>query len=546
MQAKNPKIHVERSFYRSLLALTLPVALQNVISYSVNLMDTLMLGGLGEVALSATSLANQVFFIYTVAIFGVAGGAIVLCSQYWGKKDVDSICRVASLALRISAAAGLLFTLVLFLFPRPVMQIFTAEPAVIEAGASYLRIVSLSYFFYGVTSTFLVVLRSVETVNVSVAIYGVSFAVNVFFNYVFIFGKFGAPRMGVAGAAVGTVLARVAEFVMIIAYMLVWEKKIRFRLHMLLWPSGGLARDLVRYGLPVMLNELLWSVAISMHSVILGHMSSDIVAANSICNVMFQMATSIILGVSNASAVLVGMLVGRGDYPYARACVNKLIQIYAVIGVVCAALLLAVKGPVIGIYDIKESTRVLTDQLMYVYAAAIFFMAFTCPLISGVLRGAGDTRFAAVTDVGCIWAMVPLGAAAAFWLGAAGAGAGRAEMRHAAEGIFLSAPHRGRQLDPQRHAVKAARGKYGERVARPPHIRADKRFFNRQSGRVFARPRFCAMMKKTPPGGAPDAKEEEKEKRHESVHFQRYRRHLRHRRMERDRAGQAGRGLRLF
>lgn len=136
-----------------------------------------------------------------------------------GQKDVDSICRVASLALRISAAAGLLFTLVLFLFPRPVMQIFTAEPAVIEAGASYLRIVSLSYFFYGVTSTFLVVLRSVETVNVSVAIYGVSFAVNVFFNYVFIFGKFGAPRMGVAGAAVGTVLARVAEFVMIIAYM---------------------------------------------------------------------------------------------------------------------------------------------------------------------------------------------------------------------------------------------------------------------------------------------------------------------------------------
>ena len=545
MQAQNPKIHVERSFYRSLLALTLPVALQNVISYSVNLMDTLMLGGLGEVALSATSLANQVFFIYTVAIFGVAGGAIVLCSQYWGKKDVDSICRVASLALRISAAAGLLFTLVLFLFPRPVMQIFTAEPAVIEAGASYLRIVSLSYFFYGVTSTFLVVLRSVETVNVSVAIYGVSFAVNVFFNYVFIFGKFGAPRMGVAGAAVGTVLARVAEFVMIIAYMLVWEKKIRFRLHMLLWPSGGLARDLVRYGLPVMLNELLWSVAISMHSVILGHMSSDIVAANSICNVMFQMATSIILGVSNASAVLVGMLVGRGDYPYARACVNKLIQIYAVIGVVCAALLLAVKGPVIGIYDIKESTRVLTDQLMYVYAAAIFFMAFTCPLISGVLRGAGDTR--GCHGCGLYLGDGPPGRGSGILAGrAAGAGAGRAEMRHAAEGIFLSAPHRGRQLDPQRHAVKAARGKYGERVARPPHIRADKRFFNRQSGRVFARPRFCAMMKKTPPGGAPDAKEEDKETRHESVHFQRYRRHLRHRRMERDRAGQAGRGLRLF
>ena len=516
MQAKNPKIHVERSFYRSLLALTLPVALQNVISYSVNLMDTLMLGGLGEVALSATSLANQVFFIYTVAIFGVAGGAIVLCSQYWGKKDVDSICRVASLALRISAAAGLLFTLVLFLFPRPVMQIFTAEPAVIEAGASYLRIVSLSYFFYGVTSTFLVVLRSVETVNVSVAIYGVSFAVNVFFNYVFIFGKFGAPRMGVAGAAVGTVLARVAEFVMIIAYMLVWEKKIRFRLHMLLWPSGGLARDLVRYGLPVMLNELLWSVAISMHSVILGHMSSDIVAANSICNVMFQMATSIILGVSNASAVLVGMLVGRGDYPYARACVNKLIP--------------------------------RTDRPIDVcICGGHFLYGVHLPADQRCAARRGGYPFRGCHGCRLYLGDGPPGRGSGILAGrAAGAGAGRAEMRHAAEGIFLSAPHRGRQLDPQRHAVKAARGKYGERVARPPHIRADKRFFNRQSGRVFARPRFCAMMKKTPPGGAPDAKEEEKEKRHESVHFQRYRRHLRHRRMERDRAGQAGRGLRLF
>ena len=239
---------------------------------------------------------------------------------------MDSICRVASLALRISAAAGLLFTLVLFLFPRPVMQIFTAEPAVIEAGASYLRIVSLSYFFYGVTSTFLVVLRSVETVNVSVAIYGVSFAVNVFFNYVFIFGKFGAPRMGVAGAAVGTVLARVAEFVMIIAYMLVWEKKIRFRLHMLLWPSGGLARDLVRYGFA---RDAQRAAVERRHFHALchpgayeqryrggqQHLQCDVPDGNEHHP-----------GGVNASAVLVGMLVGRGDYPYARACVNKLIR----------------------------------------------------------------------------------------------------------------------------------------------------------------------------------------------------------------------------
>ena len=260
MQAKNPKIHVERSFYRSLLALTLPVALQNVISYSVNLMDTLMLGGLGEVALSATSLANQVFFIYTVAIFGVAGGAIVLCSQYWGKKDVDSICRVASLALRISAAAGLLFTLVLFLFPRPVMQIFTAEPAVIEAGASYLRIVSLSYFFYGVTSTFLVVLRSVETVNVSVAIYGVSFAVNVFFNYVFIFGKFGAPRMGVAGVAIATVVSQCLSAFLVVRCLMHEEGDIRLELRELRITLPRL-RQILEIGIPSGIQGVAFSLS---------------------------------------------------------------------------------------------------------------------------------------------------------------------------------------------------------------------------------------------------------------------------------------------
>ena len=408
----------DRGFYKSLMLIAVPIALQNLITVAVSMMDTLMIGQLGEVQLSATSIANQLWFMLMVVCFGVAGGANVLIAQYWGKRDVEVIRRVEAITYKIGMAAAVVFSCVALFFPRQFMGIFTTEEAVIDFGVQYLRILGWSYPFYTAANLTIMMLRSVGTVNISIAVYLASLVVNTSLNYVLIFGKFGAPRMGVAGAAVGTVLARVAEFVMIIAYMLVWEKKIRFRLHMLLWPSGGLARDLVRYGLPVMLNELLWSVAISMHSVILGHMSSDIVAANSICNVMFQMATSIILGVSNASAVLVGMLVGRGDYPYARACVNKLIQIYAVIGVVCAALLLAVKGPVIGIYDIKESTRVLTDQLMYVYAAAIFFMAFTCPLISGVLRGAGDTRFAAVTDVGCIWAMVPLGAAAAFWLGA--------------------------------------------------------------------------------------------------------------------------------
>lgn len=406
------------AFYKSLAAIALPVALQNLISFSVNLMDTIMLGSLGEVALSASSLANQVFFIYTVAVFGIASGATVLCSQYWGKKDVEAIRRVTALSLRLAAAVGVGTTVVLLLFPRQVMQIFTGEADVIAAGVDYLRIVCFSYLFYGVTATFLMVLRSTETVRISVVIYAVSFVVNVGGNYAFIFGRFGAPRMGVAGAAVGTVLARVAEFILVLGYMAFWEKKLRFKPQMIALPSQGLGRDLWHYGLPVMLNELLWSLAISMHSVVLGHMGSDAVAANSICYIMYEMVTSVILGVANGSAVLVGKIIGEGDWAYARACVSRLVRVYAVLGVVCAVLVFVVGLPMLALYDIQPGTVALAKQLLGVYAFAMFFQAFTCPLISGVLRGGGDTRFAMAVDAGCIWAMVPLGAAAAFLLGA--------------------------------------------------------------------------------------------------------------------------------
>ena len=409
---------VGADFYKSLAAIALPVAAQNLISFSVNLMDTLMLGSLGEVALSASSLANQMFFIYTVAVFGIASGATVLCSQYWGKKDIQAIRRVTALSLRMAGAVGLVVTVLLLAFPRQAMEIFTNEEPVIAAGAEYLRIVCLSYLFYGLTATFLMVLRSTETVRVSVMIYAVSFAVNVGGNYVFIFGKLGAPRMGVAGAAVGTVLARLAEFVLVLGYMAFFEKKLHFRPRMVALPSDGLGRDLVHYGLPVLVNELLWSLAISMHSVILGHMGSDAVAANSICYIMYEMVTSFLLGVADGSAVLVGKIIGEGKWEYARACVSRLVRIYLVLGVICAVLVFVIGLPLLALYDIQPSTVALAKQLLGVYSFAMFFQAFTCPLISGVLRGGGDTRFAMVVDAGCIWAMVPLGAAVAFWLGA--------------------------------------------------------------------------------------------------------------------------------
>ena len=374
----NLKIDKDKIFYKTIAAITIPIALQNIISYGVNLMDTVMLGKLGEVALSATSLANQVFFMFTLLIFGIGGGAVVLCSQYWGSKNILSIQKITTIILKISFAVSLLFAIVLLIFPKEVMTIFTSDVEVIKSGTSYLRMISISYLFYGLTSTFLVILRSVETVNICLKIYIISFIVNIIFNYIFIFGKFSMPVLGVTGAAVGTLIARMVEFIIILVYMLKFEKKINYKIHMLKFKDKNLLKDIIKYGMPVICNELLWGIGISIHAVILGHLSSSVVAANSICNVIYQMSTSFILGITTAT------------------------------------ILLLIKNPLISLYNIEDSTKVIANNLMYIYAFHILFQAFTSPIIAGVLRGGGDTKFAAIIDVIFLWLLLPVGFVAAF------------------------------------------------------------------------------------------------------------------------------------
>ena len=410
----NLNIDKNKEFYKTIAAITIPIALQNIISYSVNLMDTVMLGRLGEVALSATSLANQIFFMFTLLIFGIGGGAVVLCSQYWGSKNILNIQKITTIVLKIAFTVSLVFALVLLIFPKEIMTVFTSDTQVIKAGTSYLRVLSISYLFYGLTSAFLVILRSVETVNICLKIYILSFIVNVIFNYIFIFGKLGVTPLGVTGAAVGTLIARMVEFLVIILYMLKYETKIIYRPHMLKFKDKTLLKEMLKYGMPVICNELLWGIGISIHTVILGHLSSSVVAANSICNVIYQMSTSFILGVSNASSVVMGKTIGSGDKDEAINIKNKLLFIYLILGITTASVLLLIKNPVISLYNIEDTTKTLANNLMYIYAFHILFQAFTSPIIAGILRGGGDTKFAAVIDVIFLWLLLPLGFVAAF------------------------------------------------------------------------------------------------------------------------------------
>ncbi len=390
------------SLYKAIATITIPIALQNIISYSINLMDTVMLGGFGETALSATSLANQVFFMFTLLIFGVGGGAVVLCSHYWGNKNIESIQKITTITLKISFFISALLALVLLIFPVEVMSIFTSDIEVIKVGYSYLRVVAISYLFYGITSTFLVILRSVKTVSICLNIYMLSFIVNIVGNYIFILGKF------------GTLLARIAEFIVIIFYILNYENKIKYRIYMLKYKDKSLLQDMLKYGMPVICNELIWGIGLSMHTVILGHLSPNVVAANSICNIMFQMVTSFILGVANASAVIVGKTVGSGNKKEAMKIKNKLLFIYLILGISSTSVLFLIKDSIIGLYDIEETTKQIANNLIYIYGFHTLFMAFTSPSIAGILRGGGDTKYAAFVDVVFLWLLIPIGAIAAF------------------------------------------------------------------------------------------------------------------------------------
>lgn len=405
----------DKGFYKTLAAIALPIALQNVIGFGVQMMDTVMVGALGDTALSGASLAGQPFFVFMIFNFGLAAGGAVLIAQYWGRGNVDVVRRIMGISIRFVTIAALLFSLLCNLMPERIMSLFSHEQPVIEAGASYLRVVSFSYLFYGISSCYLNSLRAVENVKMSTLVYLVSFFVNVFFNWVFIFGKLGFPELGVVGAAVGTVIARFSEFVMVFLYMTFGEKEIRFNLSYIFKGERELLPDYVRHSIPVVGSELIWGLGSVTQAAIIGRIGETFVAANSVAAVLQQLAMVMLFGVSNAAAVLVGKTVGNGKIEEAKRMAKTLLLLALGVGVVSCGVILALRMPFLQIYDISQEAKDLAFDIMGVMATIIAFSAIELVCIVGILRGAGDTKFAFAVDAGCTWLIgVPMGILAGF------------------------------------------------------------------------------------------------------------------------------------
>jgi len=408
----------DRALRISLLGIAIPIALQNLITYMTNMMDTVMLGQLGEIELSGATLANQFGNIFMVLTFGIASGSNVLLSQYWGKGDTSSIRSILSVMYRVTLALSVIFTLAARLLPAPILSVFIEDPAVIQAGARYLRIVCFSYLLNGMTNVMLMSLRSVGTVTISILVYSVSLFSNTFLNWVLIFGKLGFPALGMEGAAIATVIARAIEFAIAIAFILRFEKKIRYTLSDFLRYDRSFVRDFAVNVTPVMLNELAWSLGNSMVLVVMGRMGRDFVTANSITQITNQFAQIFIMGLSNATSVIIGNSIGAGERQRTWDLARCIMIVGAAFGIFAAGLMLLLRGPVIGLYNIPEATKLLTAQVMSSAALVTFFQALTFTGFMGILRGGGDNRFVLFCEAFFLWAVaIPAGFAAGLWLG---------------------------------------------------------------------------------------------------------------------------------
>ena len=393
----------DKRFYANVFRLVMPMALQNLINVGVTSTDVIMLGRVGETALSGVSLANQVYFILSLLFFGLTSGACVLTAQYWGKKDTRTIEKVMGMSFRISLLGGLVFGIAAFLAPQHLMRIFTGEPEIIAEGVRYLKIVSFSYVLSAFTNVYLNIIRSIEKVVIATVVYGTSLCANIVLNAVFIFGLFGCPAMGAAGAALGTLCSRVIEVLIVVYYAVRRNQIVRIRIKDLFVKDRDLSRDFLTYAFPVLLNELAWGAGMAAISAIVGHLGSASVAAHSVTQVCRQLSMVIAFGVSNATSIMIGKAIGEKKEALAREYGRRFLRLSILFGVGGGILLLAITPVVCAVMKLSVLAKSYLTVMMVImsyYAAA---QSVNSTLVVGVFRAGGDTRFGLILDVGVMW-----------------------------------------------------------------------------------------------------------------------------------------------
>ncbi len=405
----------ERGFYRTFFGLLIVIALQQFAALMVNLVDNLMLGRYTELALSGATLVNQLQFILQQVAAAIGLGIVVLASQYWGQKRIPEIKKIISVGMKFGIATGLLFFLLGLLIPTQLLSIFTSDPAVIAEGAKYLRIMVWTYLLFSVSNTLMYALQSVETAMIGTIMSVSTICINFCCNYCLIYGHFGAPELGIRGAAIATVVSRSVELILILVYVLFVDKKLKMRLKDLFSFDMTFLRDYRKVATPVILSGFLWGIAQAAQTAVLGHINAQVIAANSIAVTISQVFAVFGMAGANVASVVTGKTIGAGKLDKVRAYAKTMQGIFLCLGAVLGFLIFICRKPILSIYNISEETRSLALHFLTILSLTTVGSCYEYPVEGGIIAGGGSTRYQAVVDNLFMWLFtIPFSALSAY------------------------------------------------------------------------------------------------------------------------------------
>ena len=404
-----------KNFYRSFLKLCSMLVLQNVVTLSVNLADNIMLGAYSETALSGVTTVNQVQFVFQQLLMALGDGLVIFGSQYWGRKETEPVRKISAWAMRTGLFTAVLLFLAASFWPGKLLGLFTTDSDIIEAGVSYLEIIRFTYIFFAVTQILLATLRCVEVAGIAFGLSLMTLVINCSINWILIYGHFGAPSLGAAGAAVGTLVARIMEVLVLLVYIKRRQSWIGLGFKDYLTADRNLGLKYGQIVLPLLVIQGLWGVNTALQTAILGHMTAAAIAANSAASNLFLMVKSAAVGAASAASVIMGKTIGTGKLDMAVAYSKKLQKFFVIMGFTCGILLFFIRIPVLSLYRLSPETRQLADTFLMILSVVMVGMSYQMPTNSGIIRGSGSIAYSMKVDLISTWLIViPLSVVMAF------------------------------------------------------------------------------------------------------------------------------------
>ncbi len=406
----------DRTFYKTFFSMMIIVALQNIVTYSVNMIDNVMLGRLSQEALSGAATVNQIFFMVDQFALSIGNTLVAIASQYWGKKNIQPIRTLTGIALKLGIIVSLVIIAICGIFPEQVLRIFTTSPEIIAEGKAYLMIVMWTFALFIISNILMAALRTVGTVKIAFYTSVVSLCVNAFGNYVLIYGKLGFPQLGIRGAAISTLTARIIELLIVVIYIAKADKKLNLFHKDLFRYNRELKKDYTKVYIPIMISQVLWGVSVPMQTAILGHLSADAIAANSVATTFYQYLKVVVLAMSATSAVLIGNAIGRGNMREIRQEARTISVLDVTVGICLGLALIALRRPLLSLYNLNASATDLALTLILIMGFIMMTMSYQMPVSFGIIQGGGDTKFTMKMNMISTWCIVmPLSFMAAFW-----------------------------------------------------------------------------------------------------------------------------------